>query len=58
MSVEDNACITRKNIRVTLILEQLERLHSEDIPAASWLPMLLSHIESQVKIRQNQSYKS
>ena len=34
-------------------LEQLERLHSEDTPAASWLPTLLSHVESQVKTRLN-----
>ena len=27
-------------------LEQLERLRSEDTPAASWLAILLSHIES------------
>ena len=38
-------------------LEQLERLRSEDTPAASWLPILLSHIGSQVKWRQSQSYK-
>ena len=31
-------------------LEQLERLRSKDTPAASWLPTLLSHIGSQVKI--------
>ena len=37
--------------------EQLERLRSEDTPAASWLPILLSHIGSQVKRRQSQSYK-
>ena len=37
-------------------LEQLECLRSEDTPAASWLPILLSHIGSQVK-RQSQSYK-
>ena len=30
-------------------LEQLERLRSEDTPAAPWLPTLLSHIGSQVK---------
>ena len=40
-----------------LKLEQLERLHSEDTPATSWLPILLSHIGSQVKRRQSQSYK-
>ena len=39
------------------ILEQLERFRSEDTPAASWLPIPLSHIGSQVKIRQSQSYK-
>ena len=38
-------------------LEQLERLRSEDTPAASWLPIPLSHIGSQVKGRQSQSYK-
>ena len=38
-------------------LEQLERLNSEDNPAASWLPILLSHTGSQVKRRQSQSYK-
>ena len=39
------------------ILEQLERLRFEYTPAASWLPILLSHIVSQVKRRQSQSYK-
>ena len=34
-------------------LEQLERLRSEDTPAASWLPTLLSHVGSQVKTRSN-----
>ena len=38
-------------------LEQLECLRSEDTPAASWLPILLSHIGSQVKRKQSQSYK-
>ena len=38
-------------------LEQLESLRSEDTPAGSWLPILLSHIGSQVKRRQSQSYK-
>ena len=38
-------------------LEQLERLCSEDTPTASWLPILLSHIGSQVKRTQSQSYK-
>ena len=38
-------------------LEQLERLRSEDTPDASWLPILLNHIGSQVKRRQSQSYK-
>ena len=38
-------------------LEQLECLRSEDTPAASWLPMPLSHIGSRVKRRQRQSYK-
>ena len=36
-------------------LEQLERLHSEDTPATSWLPIPLSHIGSKVKRRQIQS---
>ena len=39
------------------ILEPLERLRSEDSPAASWLSILFSHIGSQVKRRQSQSYK-
>ena len=38
-------------------LEQLERLHSEDTPAASWLPIPLSHIGSQVKRRQSQIFE-
>ena len=38
-------------------LEQLERLHSEIPPAASWIPILVIHIRSQVKTRQSQSYK-
>ena len=38
-------------------LEQLEWLRSEDTPAASWLPIPSSHIGSQVKRRQSQSYK-
>ena len=38
-------------------LEQLECLCSEDTPAASRLATLLSHIGSQVKRRQCQSYK-
>ena len=37
-------------------LEQLERLRSEIPPAAPWLPILVIHIRSQVKIRQSQSY--
>ena len=37
-------------------LLHLERLRSEDTPAASWLPILLSLIGSQVKRRQSQSY--
>ena len=32
---------------------KLERLRSEDTPAASWLPTLLSHVRSQVKTRSN-----
>ena len=38
-------------------LEQLERLRSEDTPATSRLPIPSSHIGSQVKSRQSQSYK-
>ena len=38
-------------------IEQLERLHSEIPPAASWLPILVIHIRSQVKTRQSESYK-
>ena len=38
-------------------LEQLERLRSEIPPTAPWLPVLVIHIRSQVKIRQSQSYK-
>ena len=44
-------------------LEQLERLRSEDNPnpppppAASWLPIPLSHIGSQVKRRQSYKFK-
>ena len=38
-------------------LEQLERLRSEDTPAASWLPIPLSHIGFQVKRRQSQNFK-
>ena len=38
-------------------LEQLERLRFEDTPTTLWLPILLSHIGSQVKRRQSQSYK-
>ena len=38
-------------------LEQLESLRSMDTPAASWLPIPLGHIGSQVKRRQSQSYK-
>ena len=34
-------------------LEQLERLRSEDTPAASWLPTLLNHVGSQIKTRSN-----
>ena len=38
-------------------LEQLERLRSEDTPTASWLPILLSQIGSQIKRGQSQSSK-
>ena len=38
-------------------LEQLERLRSEIPHAAPWLPILVIHIRSQVKITQSQSYK-
>ena len=34
-------------------LDQLEPLHSEDTPTASWLPTLFSHVGSQVKTRSN-----
>ena len=40
-----------------LILKQLERLCSEDTPAAPWLPILLIHIGSQVKTRQSYKFK-
>ena len=36
---------------------QLEQLVLRIPPAASWLPILLKHIGSQVKTRQSQSYK-
>ena len=39
--------------RMVCKLEQLERLPSEDTPAASWSPTLLSHVGSQVKTRSN-----
>ena len=35
-------------------LEQLEHLRSEIPPATPWLPILVIHIRSQVKTRQNQ----
>ena len=38
-------------------LAQLERRVLRILPAASWLPIPLSHIGSQVKRRQSQSYK-
>ena len=38
-------------------LEQLERLHSEILPVAPWLPTLGIYIRSKVKTRQSQSYK-
>ena len=38
-------------------LEQLERLRSENTPAAPWLPVLLIHIRSEVKTKQSQNYK-
>ena len=38
-------------------LEQLERLRFEIPATAPWLPILVIHIRSQVKTRQNQSYK-
>ena len=46
------------NICRSIELEQLERLHSEDIPAASWLPTLLSHIGFQVKQGKSEGYDS
>ena len=42
--------------RLQVELEQLERLHSEILPAAPWLSILVIHIRSQVKSRQSQSY--
>ena len=54
-------CIVAFLLEIELLLpnelEQLEHLRSEDIPVATWLPILLSHIGSQVKRRQSQSYK-
>ena len=50
-------CFKNQNSNNKTKLEQLERLRSEDAPAASWLPILLSHIGSQVRRRQSQSYK-
>ena len=38
-------------------LEQLVRLRSEIPPVTPWLPILVIHTRSQVKTRQNQSYK-
>ena len=38
-------------------IEQLERLRSEIPYTATWLPILVIHIRSQVKTRQSQSYK-
>ena len=38
-------------------LEQLELMRSEISPTATWLPILVIHIRSQVKTRQSQSYK-
>ena len=35
-------------------LEQLERLRSQIPPAAPWLPILVIHIRSQVKISETQ----
>ena len=49
--------IPQNTVMTVMQLEQLERLRSEDTPAASWLPIPLSHIGSQVKRRQSQSYK-
>ena len=46
-----------QKINISMKLEQLERLRSEDTSAASWLPIPLSHIGSQVKRRQSQSHK-
>ena len=45
------------NTKLEFKLEHLERLHSDDTPAASWLSILLSHIGSLVKRKQSQSYK-
>ena len=41
----------------SLKLEQLERLRSEIPPTATWLPILVIHIRSQVKTRQSQRFK-
>ena len=49
--IHGNSCII---LYIQMKLEQLERLRSEDTPAASWLPIPLSHIGSQVKRRQSQ----
>ena len=51
--------MVKQNLGAVSILEQLERLRSEDTPPPpAWLlPIPLSHIGSQVKRRQSQSYK-
>ena len=52
-------CLITWKAKVADIHNQLElkRLRSKDTPAASWLPILLSHIGSKVKRKQSQSYK-
>ena len=45
------------NVNEQWKLEQLERLRSEIPPATPWLPILVIHMSSQVKITQSQSYK-
>ena len=38
-------------------LEQLERLHYEIPPTATWIPILAIHVRSQGKTRQSENYK-
>ena len=48
-----NMCFLKQMKQIQI--EQLECLCSEDTPATSWLPILLSHIGSHAK--RSQSYK-